>query len=82
MDTYANPTVKWETTKQINIGFDMGMFDNKITVSAEYYRSDKSDMVFPIVPANSSGTFNNVIMNIGNMINKGIVIPVESFKYR
>ncbi len=76
MDTYANPTVKWETTKQINIGFDMGMLDNRITVSAEYYRSDKSDMLFPIVPANSSGTFNNVIMNIGNMVNKGVELSV------
>lgn len=76
MDIYANPTVKWETTKQINIGFDMEMFDNKITVSAEYYRSDKSDMLFPIVPANSSGTFNNVIMNIGNMVNKGMELTI------
>lgn len=32
-----NKNLTWETSEQTNIGFDLGMFDNKLTLSAEYY---------------------------------------------
>ncbi len=69
--TYSNPDVKWETSKQYNIGVDLGLFNNRLTFTAEYYKTDKSDMLFPVTMPGSSGTSSTVIMNVGDMTNEG-----------
>ncbi|MBI9057098.1 MAG: TonB-dependent receptor [Labilibaculum sp.] len=71
---YANPDVKWETTVQQNIGFDLGMFNNKLTFTADFYNSDKKDMLFPLLIPTSAGAGQGktVILNVGDMNNKGM----------
>ncbi|WP_068472517.1 SusC/RagA family TonB-linked outer membrane protein [Saccharicrinis aurantiacus] len=81
LSSFANADVKWETTIQSNIGFDMSFLNNKITFSAEYYNTDKRDMLMPIQVPGSNGSLPttgmttpkdpNVILNVGNMTNKG-----------
>ncbi|MFR9592366.1 MAG: TonB-dependent receptor [Rikenellaceae bacterium] len=69
--TYANEDVKWETSKQYNIGIDLGLFNNRLTFTAEYYKTDKSDMLFPVTMPGSSGTSSSVTINVGDMTNEG-----------
>lgn len=71
---FANRNVKWETTIQRNIGFDLSMFDNKFTFSGDFYNTDKEDMLFPLLVPPSTGAGQNatVILNVGNMNNKGM----------
>ena len=72
-EDFVNRVLKWEETTQQNIGFDFGFFRNKLTLSAEYYHSDKSGMLFPVFIPNSSGGGNNatVVLNVGDMTNSG-----------
>ncbi|MDO6761236.1 TonB-dependent receptor [Tamlana sp. 2_MG-2023] len=70
---FVNTNVGWESTTQNNIGFDLGLLKNKITLAAEYYHSDKTDMLFPVYVPPSSGGGNNaqVVLNVGDMTNSG-----------
>ncbi|MFR9495988.1 MAG: TonB-dependent receptor [Rikenellaceae bacterium] len=75
--SYANADIKWETTRQYNIGVDFGFFDNKVTLTAEYYKTDKSDMLFPVTLAGSNGSTSTLIMNVGNMTNQGVELAAS-----
>ncbi|MDD7887696.1 TonB-dependent receptor [Flavivirga sp. 57AJ16] len=41
----ANPALKWETTKEINVGIDFSMFSNNITGSFDYFTRKTSDIL-------------------------------------
>ncbi len=71
--SYANSEVKWETSIQSNIGIDLGLFKNKLTFTAEYYNTQKEEMLFPLVLPSSAGVGANgkTTLNIGNMTNQG-----------
>ncbi len=74
---FANANVKWETTKQVNFGIDLGFFRNKFTLTAEYYMSNKEDMLFPVtLPLSSGAGGSSVIMNVGNMKNSGFELAL------
>ena len=76
--TFSNADVKWETTQQINGGIDLAFLDNRITFTADIYKSNKKNMLFPmIVPASSgSGQNSTVTLNAGNMENKGFELAL------
>ncbi|MGY6648362.1 SusC/RagA family TonB-linked outer membrane protein [Wenyingzhuangia sp. IMCC45574] len=83
---HFNPDLKWETTVERNIGADVSFFKNQITFTADYYISDKSDLLFPVrvPPTAGVGTQSvnrTVVDNVGNMTNKGLELAV-SFKDR
>ncbi|WP_271784144.1 SusC/RagA family TonB-linked outer membrane protein [Aquimarina algiphila] len=78
--TFGNPTLKWEVTTQKNIGVDLGLWKSKLTLTADYYETDKKDLLIgiPINPsfgARSAITrfqgSNEAIFNIGNLTNTG-----------
>ncbi len=78
--TFANPDVKWEVNREINLGADINLFKNKIQLTADLYRSDKEDLLLNLPNATSSGAFGsqtrnferNSIVNIGDLTNEGL----------
>lgn len=75
---YANPEVKWETSIQRNIGLDFGFLSNRLTFSADFYNTDKKDMLFPLLLPTSTGAGQDatVILNVGDMNNKGMEFAI------
>ena len=78
-----NPELKWETRSTFNIGADLGLFDNRIILTAEYYYSKTTDMLYaydvPVPPF----AYDKLVANIGAMSNSGFEIglsatPIES----
>ena len=68
----ANPDLKWEETTMTNIGFDLGLFRNKFTLSAEYYINSSSDLLMQVPLTLSTGDFRGTISkNAGSMDTKG-----------
>ncbi|MGA9639648.1 SusC/RagA family TonB-linked outer membrane protein [Flavobacterium sp.] len=71
---FANKGVKWETSVSTNIGFDFGFFNNKLTLTSDFYVTEKRDMLFPVsLPLSAGGGSGaDVVLNVGNMTNTGI----------
>lgn len=73
--TAANPDLKWETTRQLNIGVDLQFF-NSIDVSANYFIKNTNDLLFSpdvsaLIGSYGPGGYPPVI-NAGNVSNKGV----------
>lgn len=72
----ANPDLKWESSYQTNLGVDLGLFSNKVTLSVDYYNIDTKDLIMVDrgMP-NYLGFYNDEILtNVGEINNKGIEI--------
>ena len=68
--TVANDDLTWETTAQMDFGTDIGLFDSRITFSADYYRMLTSDLLFSVPLPQYSG-YSSQLKNIGKVENKG-----------
>ena len=66
-----NPDLKWETKKTFNIGADIGLFANHLMLTAEYYYSETSDMLYAYEVPVPPFAFNTLLANIGSMSNRG-----------
>ncbi len=73
--TIANDNLKWETTAQQNIGVDISLFNNRLTFTADYYKSVTSDLLFDVPLPQYSG-YSTQIKNIGKIENKGVEFTV------
>lgn len=72
-----NPDLKWETTQQTNIGFDFGLFDDRIILNADFYMNKTRDLLLERPVPNSSG-FNSISSNIGSLENKGLELALNT----
>ena len=69
-----NPDLKWETRSTWNIGGDLGLWNNRLVLTAEYYYSKTTDMLYaydvPVPPF----AYDKLLANIGSMSNQGLEI--------
>ena len=75
--TVANNDLTWETTTQLNIGTDIGLFNDRLNITAEYYRMVTSDLLFNVELPQYSG-YTSQLKNIGEVENKGIELSISS----
>ena len=59
-----NPNLKWETSKQTDIGIDLGFFNNKLMLTADYYIKKSSDFLLEIQMPAQTG-FTKATRNVG-----------------
>lgn len=84
---YGNPDLKWETTNQDNIGIDFGLFQNRLTISADYFNKTTSDLLLPLSLPELVGDVQPTIVNAGEVTNKGFELALGyrenrgAFKY-
>jgi len=74
---YGNPDLKWETTTQNDIGFDLGMLSNKLYMSFDYFVKNTSDILLPISLPSIVGNVSPTIVNAGEVSNKGIELALS-----
>jgi hypothetical protein len=67
----GNPDLKWETTRQFDIGFDFGFLNNRITGEIDYYNKQTEDLLLRTNIPSTTG-FNSVVRNLGSLQNSGI----------
>mgnify|MGYP000168022807 CR=1 FL=1 len=68
----ANPNLKWEENKQLNIGVDFGVLNNKITGSIEYFNSTSEDLlVFLPTPTSLGNPSGGLTQNAGSVESSG-----------
>lgn len=82
----ANPELTWASSEQIDLGFDMAMFGNRMTLGFDYFNKVMRDLLVQGTPPLSVGN-NAPFVNAGDVTNKGIEIELgyknydKAFKY-
>jgi TonB-dependent starch-binding outer membrane protein SusC len=75
-----NDQLGWQTDKQWNIGFDLGLLNDRVSVVVDYFNKNTSKLLFPSEPAQPAapgGTVKWVNLD-GNIINKGLEAAVNA----
>ncbi|NOR74990.1 MAG: SusC/RagA family TonB-linked outer membrane protein [Draconibacterium sp.] len=73
--TLGNPNLKWERTGQIDIGFDLGMFDNKVRVTFDWFKKNTTDLLLAL-PIAWSNSYEQYWTNLGEIENTGIEFEI------
>ena len=68
----VSPDIKWETSKTTNVGIDAGLWNDRLTLTAEYYVRNVSDVLVGVRLPSSSGTALPVFQNAAGIRNSGV----------
>jgi TonB-linked SusC/RagA family outer membrane protein len=74
--TLTDPRLKWETNEQSNIGIDLGLLSNSLSVTVDYFIRTSKDLLLSQAIRPSSG-YTEVYTNYGEIQNKGIEISID-----
>ncbi|MBF9238245.1 TonB-dependent receptor [Hymenobacter sp. BT683] len=77
----ANPSLKWERTKQTNVGIDLGFLENRFYISADVYQRKTDDLLLPQRLPTDTG-FPSYSANVGNIENKGVELALTTVNFR
>jgi len=72
-----NPELKWEQSKQTDIGLDFGFLNNRITGELDYYIRKTSNLLYNVPVPGTSG-FTTQYQNVGSMENKGVELVLNA----
>ena len=67
----GNPDLRWETNRQVDIGFDFGFFNNRLTGEIDYYQRRSEDLLLRVNIPTTTG-FGSVVRNLGSLENSGV----------
>ncbi len=71
----ANPNLVWETSEQIDIGFDLYLFNSQITLSGDYFQKTTIDLIttgpVPLYVGNDQP-----LVNAGDVVNSGVELEL------
>ena len=73
--------LKWETTEQLNVGVDAGFFNNRLSLTLDYYVKNTEDLLNTVRLPSSTGYLSS-IRNIGEVENKGIELGISGDIFR
>ena len=76
-NTLATPDIKWEKTNQFDVGFDLGLWENRLTLSFDYFNKQTSDALLSTrLPNYLGGT--SYLINAGKVSNQGFDIALTA----
>lgn len=72
----SNPDLKWEKTGQFDVGFNLGLFQNRLNFDVAYYNKKTTDLLLDCPIPHSTG-FSTIFKNVGSVRNQGLDIMVN-----
>ena len=73
ISNYVNTAIRWEKKKTVDVGLDLGMFNNQLEFTFDWYKSTSEDLLYSVaVPTNAGATNATVTMNAATMENSGL----------
>jgi len=74
----GNDKLKFETSAKVNVGVDLGFFNDRFSFTADYFSNNIDNMILGVPTPPSLGVPNNIIyQNIGTMVNKGFEASIS-----
>lgn len=82
-----NPDLKWETAREINIGVDWSLWNDRLSGSLDYYNKKTSDMLYEYAVPSPPNLYDHTWANVGEMRNTGFElmikgVPVQTKNWR
>ncbi|MCH7414364.1 TonB-dependent receptor [Belliella sp. R4-6] len=74
---FGNPLLQWETVEDINIGIEATAFNNKLTLSVDWYDKNSNNLLFPTTLPLYTGVPSNIIQNVGSFKSRGLDISIQ-----
>ena len=71
ISSYGNPTLRWEKTQSVDLGFDFSVLRGKLYGNIDFYNKKSSDLIVDQTIASIHGTTSQKLNN-GEMVNKGV----------
>ncbi|SEJ40413.1 TonB-linked outer membrane protein, SusC/RagA family [Dyadobacter sp. SG02] len=75
--SYPNKSLKWETTDQVNAAIDLSVLKGRLDITVEAYNKNTIDLLLDTPIPYTTG-FENTLLNIGNVRNRGIDVAINS----
>jgi TonB-linked SusC/RagA family outer membrane protein len=73
ISNYVNTAIKWEKKKTLDFGLDLGMFNNQLEFTFDWYKATSEDLLYDVaVPTSAGATNGTVTMNAATMENSGL----------
>jgi len=79
-NTFPNADLGWETTEQVNLGFDLGILNSRIRLEGDFYRSISVDLLLD-VPVPTITGYDTQLQNIGKVENKGMEFLLRTLNF-
>ncbi len=83
VDTYgsapnglANPSLKWETSEQVDVGLDVRFLNNRLSLTMDWYNKTTEDLLVSIAPIPEIGV-NSTYVNAGSVLNRGFELEAS-----
>ena len=76
----ANPGLRWEKTEAYNVGLDIGLLENRIDLSAEFYDMTTTDLLMNRQLPEITG-FSNITANLGELQNRGMDLTLNTVNF-
>ncbi len=73
----VDENISWETTSSYDLGLEMGFFDNKLNIEADYFDKKTSDIIVQLPISNIVGNKTAPFENVGEMRNNGFELVVN-----
>lgn len=73
----SNPNLKWETTISRNLGLDVSLFNNRVSITFDYYVNTTKDLLLDALVPSTSG-YTTQIQNLGSTQNKGWEVQLNT----
>ena len=77
---FANPGLRWETSEQLDIGFDAYLFDGALAATFDYYKKTTKDLLVTVPIPATSGFYPDALVNAGIVENSGVELSLTYFK--
>ena len=77
VNSLGNPNTKWESIEQTNIGIDLGLLNDRLFITADYYIKNSKDLLYQVQLPATIGEGTRPFVNVGNIQNKGIEMLIS-----
>jgi TonB-linked SusC/RagA family outer membrane protein len=76
-DNFPNPDLRWESTTEYDVGFDLSFFNGRVALIGDWYEKRTSDLLIER-PVTSTSGFDEAWDNVGNVRNRGVELQLNT----
>ncbi|BEG99239.1 SusC/RagA family TonB-linked outer membrane protein [Bacteroides sedimenti] len=77
LTTFLNPNLKWETSEQLDFGFDLNLLNDRLSFTADWFRKDTKDLIEQLTVPSVAGIEVAPLGNVGKVRNSGLEFAVN-----